>query len=275
LRALSTEAALAAVLLVSGCAAGTSATRAELDALRAEVVALRGDGRELARAVDGLSSRVDVLAARLGRASAEARAEPRAAEPRAEAPVVPGGLAVVKVEPPPARRVPAAAPAVATAVPLVEPEPARLEALSRRSGRGLATEAEAELRAARRREGIERAHALEDFAGRYPRHPRADDALADAAVAYAGAGREDAACALARRIAEEYPAGDAASDALWRMAACEARDGAPEAESRVLTRLVTEFPSTPAARRAGERLAAITGGGGAGAPDRPPARSAP
>ena len=98
-------------------------------------------------------------------------------------------------------------------------------------------------------------------------------ALADAARAYADAGRDDAACAVLRRVVEEYPAGDAVPDALERLAACEGRRGAPDAERRLLERVVHEFPRTPAAERAGQRLAASSGKAG----DAPalPARSSP
>jgi TolA-binding protein len=280
---LRTEAALAAALLVSGCA-GDGALRREVESLRAEVAAARQESRELARTVEGLSSRMEAVTARLTRGQGDARpAEPRAlelrqsdvraAEPRAAAPqatVVPGGLAVVRVEPPGSGR----APPVATAVPIVEPDPGRLQALTRRSGRELAAEAEAELRAARKATGFVRAHALEDFVSRYPHHPQAAAALLEAGEAYADAGRPDAACSLSRRAASEYPAGDAASEALWRVAACESRAGAAEGERKTLLRLTSEFPATPAARRAGERLATISGRAGVSPADGP-ARSSP
>jgi TolA-binding protein len=275
---LRTEAALAAALLVSGCA-GDGALRHEVESLRAEVAAARQESRELARTVEGLSSRMEAVTARLTRGQGDARpAEPRALElrqsdVRAAAPqatVVPGGLAVVRVEPPGAGR----APPVAIAVPIVEPDPGRLQALARRSGRELAAEAEAELRAARKATGFVRAHALEDFVSRYPHHPQAAAALLEAGEAYAEAGRPDAACSLSRRAASEYPAGDAASEALWRVAACESRAGAAEGERKTLLRLTSEFPATPAARRAGERLAAISGRTGVSPADGP-ARSSP
>jgi hypothetical protein len=267
---LRTEAALAAALLVSGCAGADAATRRELDALRAEVAAAREQDLQLARSVESLQARLDVVASRLPRA---AQAEPpRPAEPAVEPVVVPGGLAVVRMEPPGARR---AAPPIPTSVPIVEPDGSRLESLGRRGGHDLAADAAAELRAARKRDGLGRAHALEDFAARYPRHPQAGAALVEAAAAYADAGREEAGCSLVRRAVDEYPAGDAVSEALWRVARCEQRGGQLEAERTVLTRLVTEFPSTSAARRAAERLAAITGHGGAEQAAGGPPRSGP
>jgi hypothetical protein len=165
-------------------------------------------------------------------------------------------------------------PPVPTAIPISDPAPERLEALALQGGRGLSAEADRELRAARRRAGIDRAHALEDFVSRYPRHPAADNALVEAAEDYAAAGKDEAACALARRAGDDYPAGDALSAALERLAACESRRGGTGAERRILERLVSEFPRTPAAQRAGTRLAAISGQGGDPSP-HVPARSGP
>jgi TolA-binding protein len=256
--------ALAALLLSSGCAGG-AAVEKDRDDMRAELRALRRENEELARRVDGLSGQVDVLTARAT----------RPAEPRPDAPmVVPSDLEVVKIAPPAARSA-RAAPPVPTAVAISEPDPERLEALARPSRRELAADADAELRAARRREGLDRAHALEDFAARYPRHASADNALLEASETYAGLGRADACCALARRTADDYPAGDAMSAALERLAWCESRRGAVEAERRFLRRLVAEYPSTPAAERAGARLASISGNAGEPSPGTTPARSGP
>ncbi|HEY6100641.1 MAG TPA: tetratricopeptide repeat protein [Anaeromyxobacter sp.] len=230
-----------------------------MDALRAEVSALRRDNEELSRKVDALAGRVEVISTRLARPAQ--REEPAAAT------IVPPDLAVVRVEPP---RTP---PPLPTNVAIAEPEPERIEALSRSSGRDIGREAGDELRRARKRSGSDRAHALEDFVARYPRHPSADNALVEAAAAYAEAGRAEAACDLARRCAQDYPAGDAMSGAIERLAWCESRRGATEAEKKLLERLVSEFPRTPAAERAGTRLATISGHTG----DTPagPARSGP
>ncbi|MFO0584497.1 MAG: hypothetical protein U0229_19685 [Anaeromyxobacter sp.] len=158
---------------------------------------------------------------------------------------------------------------MSTAIPIQEPDAERVDALAR-GARPLAAAADAELRAARAQRGLDRAHALEDFAGRYPRHPSADNALAEAAAAYAAGGSDDAACGLARKIADGYPAGDAMPDALERLAWCEQRRGATDLERQLLTRLVAEHPRTPAAQRAGARLSALSGEG-APAPEPSPA----
>jgi TolA-binding protein len=263
-------------LLVSGCAGAEASLRREVDTLRTELALARQENQQLQHSVDVLSARVEAITARLAHPPAEARLAERTPEPRPmepAAPVVPGGLAVVRMEPP-TRHLPAAPP-VPVAVAIVEPAAGRVDALARRSGRDLAADAEVELKAARRRDGLARAHGLEDFVARYPRHPQADNALLEAAAAYADAGRADAACTLVRRSVEEYPAGDALAEALWRQALCEARSGASEAERKALTRLTRDFPSTPAGRRAGERLAAISGRSGGESPPDAPARSSP
>jgi len=258
----------AALLALAGCAGGEGAVRRDQEALRAEVRALRQENESLSRRVDALSAKLDGLATRSARPAAAAVPAKEDAE---KAPVIPPDLAVVRVEP--AARSGRTSPPVPTAVAIAEPDPGRIEALSRRGSRDLAAEADGELKRARARSGDARAHALEDFAARYPRHPSADNALVEASTTYAELGRADAACALARRAAEDYPAGDALSEALERLAWCESRRGARDAERRLLERLVTEFPRTPAAERAGTRLATISGRTG-DAPDGP-GRSGP
>jgi TolA-binding protein len=265
----SPTAALAAATLALGCAGQAGAIRSDVDALRAEVRALRHENAQLSRAVESLSVRLEAMAARRAKAPAEADRSPSAT---LEA-IVPRDLAVVKVAP--AARPARSAPPLANAVPIGEPDPDRLDRLSRPGGRDIAAEAEGELRAARRQSGIERAHALEDFAARYPRHPSADNALVDAGRAYADGGQDTAGCSLARRAANDYPAGDAMSDALEMLAACASRLGEADAERALLERLVSEYPRTPAADRAGRRLAAISGSAGEEKPADGPGRSTP
>jgi TolA-binding protein len=237
-----------------------------MEALRAEVRSLQKDNENLARKVELLGSRVDVMSTRLARSAA-----PTAKDEPERAPVIPPDLAVVRVEP--SARAARTPPPVPTAVPIAEPDPERLEALSRRGHRDLAADADGELKRARQRAGSDRARALEEFAARYPRHPSADNALVEASVAWVEASRADAGCGAARRAADEYPAGDAMSDVLERLAWCESRRGARDAERRLLERLVSEFPRTPAAERAGTRLATLSGHTGE-SPDGP-ARSSP
>ena len=263
------SAALAAALVLSGCAGQDAVARRDLEVLRGEVQSLRQENTQLRRSLDQLSTRVDAQALRTG--SSPAREPARGTPPPEDGPVVPDGLAVVKVEPPRASR----APPVPTSTPLVEPDASRLDAIARRSGRDLAGDAENELRSARRREPLARAHALEDFVARYPRHPQASKALIEAAAAYAEVGKAEAGCMLVRRAAEEYPASEQVSEALLQLAACEGRRGAADVERRLLSRVVNDYPSSPAARRARERLAPNPGRPGADPSPDGPARSGP
>jgi TolA-binding protein len=266
-------AAFAAALLLSGCAGADAVARRDVEGLRAEVQALRQENVQLMRSLDQLATRVDALAIRGAKAGAEPLRAPApiAAALELEASMVPGGLAVVKVEPPRTSR----APPVPTTTPLLEPDAVRLEAIARKGGKDLAGEADGELKAARRREPLARAHALEDFVARYPRHPQAGAALLEAAAAYTEAGKPDAGCTLDRRLLDEYPASEQVSDALVQLAGCEGRKGAAEDERRLLTRVVNEFPSTTAARRARERLVSVPGRTGADVAPAVPARSGP
>jgi hypothetical protein len=233
------------------------------------VRALRQQNEDLARRVDALSGTVEVISTRLARAPTAPSVKDDAEKP----PVIPPDLAVVRMEPRAPSRPARTAPPVPTAVAIEEPDAERVESLSRRPGKDLAAEADAELDRARACAGIERAHALVEFVARYPRYPAADNALVEAATVSADVGRDSAACDLARRVAGDYPAGDAVSDALERLAWCESRRGARAAERKLLERLVNDFPRTPAAQRAGTRLGTISGSTG-GTPDGP-ARSGP
>jgi hypothetical protein len=295
----------AALLVVTGCA-GAGGVRPEQDPVRDELRALRRENEALSARVENLSRRLDAMAASTPRPAEPARAAaeapptppspPPGASAAARAPaaetasqMIPPDLAVVRLAPPPeparatarpapprpAPRAARAGPPVPTAVAIQEPDLARLDSLARPGRKPLAAEAEQELRDARALGGLLRAHALEDFVGRYPQHSAADNALVEAATAYGTAGREEAACTLVRRVVEEYPAGDAQSEALERAAACEGNRGASDAEQRLLSRLRADFPGTPAAQRAEARLTQLSGRGGEPAPIDAPARSGP
>lgn len=240
-----------------GCASGDMGVRRDLDGMRAEMQNMQRQNAELEKRVEELSLRVDLVAARLAHS-------PAAAAPAA-APAVPPDLAVVKVEPPgdtprpePHRRghAPRSAPPLPTQTPLAEPDPERLAALG--SGRvDLGAEAQAELTAAHRLSGLAAARALESFAAHYPHHPRADNALLEAAQLRAGNGDDAAACDLYARCAEEYPAGDALPDALERLAECHSRRGEERRARTLFERVAADYPDTSAAKLAKEHLAAM------------------
>lgn len=229
-------AAPCAALVLSACAGGDAALRRDVDALRSDLQDLRTENQALQRRVDSLVTRLEREGAKPARPAATSLVAPAPAPSPEAAPLVPPDLAVVRMKPPreadeepPAReivltepaRAPRAAPRLSTSVAVSEPDPERLDDLARPTGRELSAEAEGELAAARRKTGADRAHALESFVARYPRHPSADNALVEAARQYAEIGRMSAACDLARRVPQEYPAGDAVSGAQEIAARCE------------------------------------------------------
>ncbi len=247
-----------ATLSMLGCASGDRGMRRDLDVMRAEMQTMQRENAELAKRVEELSLRLDLVAARLARAAAPEGAP-------GGAPSVPPDLAVVKVEPPrdrsrtePHRRGRPAriAPPLSTQTPLVEPDPERLAALG--TGRiDLAAEAQAELDAAHRLSGLASARALESFAAHYPHHPRADNALLEAARARAAAADDDAACGLYARCVEEYPAGDALPDAMEKLAEWHSRRGEARRARTRFERVAADYPDTSAAKLAKDHLAAM------------------
>ncbi len=250
------EVAAVAVLPALACASGNEAARRDLDAMRAEMQIAQRENADLAKRVEELSLRVDLIAARLTR---QAAGRGQAAEP-----AVPPDLAVVKVGPPRAEpqrrgRLPRSAPPVPTQTPVVEPSPERLAALG--AGRiDLASEAQNELDAAHRLSGLAAARALEAFAAHYPHHPRADNALLEAARLRTAAGDDDAACDLYARCVDEYPAGDALPDALERLAECHSQRGEAKRARALFEQVAADYPDTSAAKLAKEHLAAMPAG---------------
>jgi len=265
------EVAAAAVLAVLGCSAGDPGLRRDLELTRAEMRTVQHENAEMAKRVEALSAKVDLLAARAQ------RAPPAAVKTHAAEPIVPPDLAVVKMEPQAARaaprgeslRRPRRAPPVPVAVPFVDPDPGTLSAMRARRV-DLAAEAQAALDAAHRLSGLAAARALEEFSSSYPSHPSADNALVEAGQARAGAGDDESACALFARCAKEYPAGDALPDALEQLGRCEARKGRDEKARALFERVATDFPNSSAAKRALERIAAMPGTGASGAPSSRP-----
>jgi hypothetical protein len=198
-------------MALAACAGGGDALRRDVSSLQAEIAALRQQNEALSRRVESLALKVEPPPVR------PARPEPQPT-PVVSEPLVPPDLAVVRVAPP---KIPRAAPPIATAVQIAEPDPDRLESLGQLPGREIAAEADGELASARRKGGVDRARALEGFVERYPRHPSADNALVEAARDYADAGRRETSCELAARVPQDYPAGDAVSAAKEIVARCE------------------------------------------------------
>jgi TolA-binding protein len=258
------SAAAAALLLLSGCASGDASLRQDVTSLRAEVRTLQRENGDLARRLEAMGTQLDLLAARSTAPSqpATAAAAPAAAATDA-APRVPANLKVVRLEPPKAPPSKAAprptkAPAVPTGTPIQEPSVAAIAALG---GAGKSTGAQPQLvlDAARSSSGLPRARALEQFADTFSAHPRACEALVDAARTRSVAGDPDGSCEDFSRAVSDYPAAPAIPEALEGLAACEQRRGRPAEAERLLTRLAKDFPDSPAARRAREHAPAVQG----------------
>jgi len=275
-------AAAAALLLVTGCASGEASLREDVTSLRAEVRTLQRENGELARKVDAMASQIDLLAARSakgpqpvgGEASPQPPARPVApSAPAATAdPLVPPNLKVIRLEPPkappptkgesqaapaPSKASASAPPAVPTGTPIQDPSEVSIAALG--NGKGAGRDPQAAYDAARALSGLSRARALEQFADAYPGHPRAVEALVDAARTRNVAGDPDGSCEDYARAVAEYPAARTLSDALEGMVACEQRRGRPAEAQRLLARLAKDFPDSPAGKRAREYAPTVQG----------------
>jgi TolA-binding protein len=250
-------AAVAALLLLSGCSSGEASLRPDVDSLRAEIRTLQRENGDLVRRVEAMGTQLDVLAARSAKVAPATAAS--SATAASAAPLVPAHLKVVRLEPP--KAAPAEAqksPAVPTSTPIQEPSTMALAALGS-GGKTLGAESQAVLDAARAQAGLPRARALEKFTDTYSGHLRAADALVDAARTRDIAGDPDGSCEDYSRAVAEYPAARAQPDALDGLAACEQRRGRPDEAKRLLARLAKDFPDSPAGKRAREHAPAVQG----------------
>jgi TolA-binding protein len=194
--------------------------------------------------------------------AASAAAAPAAAVTDA-APLVPSNLKVVRLEPPkapPSKAPPRAtkAPAVPTGTPIQEPSMSAIAALGA-AGKSTGAESQLVLDVARSSSGLPRARALEQFAETFSAHPRACEALVDAARTRSVAGDPDGSCEDFSRAVSDYPTARAIPDALEGLAACEQRRGRPAEAERLQARLAKDFPDSPAARRAREHAPVVQG----------------
>lgn len=265
---ISSIAAAAALLLVTGCATGDAQARQDLASLKSEVRTLQQENAALARRVESMSTQIDLLVTRSSRTSPGAGTEkPLAASPAPveAAPQVPGHLKVVKLEKPrggtPVRTAgtsPASSPPpIPTATPIQDPSPEALASLA--GGRSVLADAQSAWDAARARSGLSRARALESFADAYPSSPRAPEGLVDAARTRLEAGDPDGSCEDYARAVEVYPTSRAAPDAMEGLIACEQRRGRTREAQSLQARLAKDFPDSPAGKRAREHAPAVQG----------------
>jgi TolA-binding protein len=278
---ISSIAAAAALLLLSGCATGGGQVQADVSSLRAEVRTLQRENADLMKRVESMATQIDVLAARAARGNAPVPSPSIAVVPAAgtEKPasaavaaqataaamegtlVVPGHLKVIRLEPtgkaaPKAGKAPSPAPAVPTATPIQEPS---AEALAALGGKPPSADSQAAFERARAQTGLVRARSFEQFADAYPSSARAGEALVDAARTRMEAGDPDGSCEDFSRAVAEHPASRAMPDALEGQAACEIRRGRPAEAARLQTRLAKDFPDSPAGKRAREHAPSVQG----------------
>ncbi|RKH58127.1 hypothetical protein D7V93_17310 [Corallococcus llansteffanensis] len=271
----------AAVALCAPTAcATTAASQAEVGRLEAEVRTLRASQATLVERLERLENRDAVSRARNVASPASTPAslipKPKSEEDASDEALglAPAELAVVRLKP---KKEPA--PRIATAVPVVEPDPDQMEMFispaEGSSGGAPASqtrsdgvpdkdpailEAEYEhavslLRTGNVEGGVDQ---LTRFAEANPRHPRADNALYFTGLGQMGLQDPTSAAKTFERLIKTYPAGDAILDGMLRLAECRVRLNQAVDARALYTRVVTQFPGTAAATQAEQRLAALS-----------------
>lgn len=99
---------------------------------------------------------------------------------------------------------------------------------------------------------------MQQFVNDWPRHPKADNALYLAGMAFlADKDFEPAQDQFARVIAQ-YPAGDAVIDSMLKLAECRLKLNRPREARATWEKIVSSFPGTAAATAAQARLASLS-----------------
>lgn len=99
---------------------------------------------------------------------------------------------------------------------------------------------------------------MQQFVNDWPRHPKADNALYLAGMAFlADKDFEHAHDQFARVIAQ-YPAGDAVIDSMLKLAECRVKLNRPREARATWEKIVNSFPGTAAATAAQARLASLS-----------------
>jgi TolA-binding protein len=259
--------ATAPLCALTACAttAGTAA-EAELTELKAQVRAMRESQARLEKRLERLELHESVSRAR---ASSEAPSSPE--------PLSPPELTVVKLKP---RK--DSAPALPTAVPIVEPAPEDMEMfISASDGDGSRSGGASEREEAPQAEQQEVLSVLElefeqavaalrtgnveggvarllRFAEENPRHSRADNALYFGGLGQIGLKDPASAARTFEILISRYPAGDAVLDGMLRLAECRLRLNQTDDARALYTRILTQFPGTAAATQAEQRLASLS-----------------
>lgn len=244
--------------MLSACATD-HASKSELTELAASVRAIRAENARLEAKLEKLEQQVTATSARPQSAPA---ISPAAPTPARAAPVdaLPP-LTVVKLKP---RK--DAAPAINTAVPVVEPSADVIDDLPPPAERG-ADEAQVNaadqqyeraldlLKTGSPEQGIS---SLLQFTSDSPRHPRADNALYFAGMGMMALKDFEGAEKVFARVSSSYPAGDVVLDSQLKQAECLQRLGRARDARALLERVVTNAPGSAAAAQAQNRLASVS-----------------
>lgn len=99
---------------------------------------------------------------------------------------------------------------------------------------------------------------MQQFVTDWPRHPRADNALYFAGLAFLAQRDFPRATELFERVIAQYPAGDAVLDSMLKLADCRVRLNRPREARATWEKIVSSFPGTAAATQAQARLVSST-----------------
>jgi TolA-binding protein len=254
-------------ITLATCACAGAAGREE-----APIAELRGQLASQAAQIAAQQRRIDELEVKLAALSARASADPGAPrsapskeplrEPRPQ-------LKTVKLSPRRPRANPVdRAPRLPAEIDLKEPDQNALAELDRVTvDPGIRREVEADMAfagAVRRLNDGDLNGAEVDllaFAGRYPRHAAADNALYLAGLVRQNRGDCAAAVALFERVPQEYPAGDAVPQALLEKGRCLTALQRNSEARVLLAKLVQEHPQAVEVTAARQLLQSLNDSG--------------
>lgn len=95
---------------------------------------------------------------------------------------------------------------------------------------------------------------MQQFVNDWPRHPKADNALYLAGMAFVAEKDFEHAHGLFERVLAQYPAGDAVLDSMLKLAECRLKLNRPKEARATWEKIVSGYPGTTAATQAQARL---------------------
>lgn len=258
---------LAIVITALSSCAVDSASRAELIELNAQVRAMRAEGGRLEARLERLEQQVAVSSSRGSVPVVKAKpATPVVAAPEKEATNALPSLTVVKLKP--KKEAP---PKINTEVAIVEPPEGLLAELKTAANDSkdnasdepvsveIADEQYEQGVSALKTGNVEGAvKTLISFAGEYPKHPRADNALYFAGIGQMALKEYENAEKTFHDALARYPAGDTVLDSMLKLAECRFKLNRPQDARATWEKIVAGFPGTAAATAAQQRLASLS-----------------